>query len=134
MQIEGKELIITPAPFTDAMALQKSIGRALKGTRLDLPASITEDIKSESMADIINAILGVVVDDAVETCLFKCAERAVVGTEKVTREYFEPVEHRKHYYTIMYEIIMVNVGPFFSGIASQYGDIIGKIRSTPKAK
>jgi hypothetical protein len=134
MQIEGKELLITPSSFFEAKALEKAIARSLKGSRIDLPGSITEDVKSENISDIINAVLGVAADDTVEACLFKCADRAVVGTEKVTREYFEPVEHRKHYYPIMYEVMMANVGPFFSGIALQFGDIIGKIGSTPKAK
>lgn len=134
MQIGGKELIITPAPYQDARALQKAIGRALKGVRIDLPGSVKEDMKAESLSDIISALLSVAVDDEVEACLFVCAARAVIGGEKITTEYFEKVENRQYFYPIMYEIIMVNVGPFFSGIASQFGDIAGKLGVSLKQK
>lgn len=134
MQIGGKELIVTPAPYQDARALQKAIGRALKGVRIDLPGSVKEDLKAESLSEILNAVLRVAVDDEVEACLFKCAERAVLGGEKITQEYFENIDNRQHFYPIMYEIVMVNVGPFFSGIASGFGDIAGKLGVSLKPK
>ena len=134
MRIGEKELIITPASWSDALALQKAIGRALKGARLDLPGNAKEELKPESLSGIIDAVLGVAVDDEVEACLFKCAERAIIGSEKVNRDFFEKVENRAHYYPIMYEIIIVNCGPFFSGIVSKFGDITGKLGISPTSK
>lgn len=134
MRIGEKELVITPAPLADAMALQKAIGRALKGARLDLPGSVKEELKPESLSSIIDAVLGVAVDDEVEACLWRCAERAVLGNEKVTRDFFEKVDNRAHYYPIMYEVIIVNCGPFFRGIVSKFGDITGKIGISPTSK
>ena len=134
MQIGGKELLVTPGTYQEARALQKAIGRALKGMRIDLPGSVKEDLKAEGLSDIINALLSVAVDDEVENCLFACAARAVIGGEKITTEYFEKLDNRANFYPIMYEIIMVNVGPFFSGIASQFGDIAGKLGVSLKPK
>lgn len=134
MQIGGKELLVTPGTYIEARALQKAIGRALKGMRIDLPGSVKEDLKAEGLSDIISALLSVAVDDEVENCLFACASRAVLGNEKITVEFFEKVDNRQYFYPIMYEIIMVNVGPFFSGIASKFGDIAGKLGVSLKPK
>ena len=120
MQIKGSELKITPAGFSDALALEKAIGRALKGTRLELPETVTAEISPDMFSDIAGALLGVATSDEVEACLFKCAERALVGTDKVDRAFFEDVDNRQYFYPIMVEVIKVNVGPFFKGLGSQF--------------
>lgn len=151
MQIGGKELTITPAPFADAMALQKAIGRSLKGSKIDL-SGIDADIvgrdaegnidlstlrldKANGMIQTIaNLILNVSTSDEIEECLFKCASRAVIGGEKVTLEYFEKVENRKNYFPIMMEIIKTNVGPFFGDLVSLLGGIQEKMADFLKQK
>lgn len=120
MQINGSDLRITPAGFSDALALEKAIGRALKGTRLELPENVTSEVSADMFSDIIGAVLGVATSDEVESCLFKCAERALAGKEKIDRAFFEKVENRQHYYPIMVEVIKENVGPFFKGLGSQF--------------
>ena len=120
MQIKGSELKITPAGFSDALALEKAIGRALKGTRLELPETVTAEISPDMFSDIAGALLGVATSDEVESCLFKCAERALVGTDKVDRAFFEDIDNRQYFYPIMVEVIKVNVGPFFKGLGSQF--------------
>jgi hypothetical protein len=131
MNINGKELMISPASFSDAMALQKAIGRALKGTKLELPDSVTTDVSPEKLGDIIGAVLNVATSDDVEAALFACASRAVYGAdrEKISRDFFETLENRELYYPIMVEIIKVNIGPFFKGLVSKFaaaGALLGK--------
>lgn len=131
MQIGGKELRITPAGFQDALALEKAIGRALKGTRLELPTDMQAEITGEMFSDIISTVLNVATSNEVEACLFKCAERALLGEEKIDLAFFESVENREHYYPIMIEVIKVNVGPFFKGLGLQFSalsSLIGKNR------
>lgn len=133
MQINGKELLITPAAFGDAMALQKAIGRALKGTKLELPESMAEKMDASQLGDIIGAVLGVATSDEVEAALFACASRAVYGPgkEPISTEFFEKVENRELYYPIMIEIIKANVGPFFKGLSSKFeglGQMLGNSR------
>lgn len=123
MQIGGKELRITPAGFADAIALQKAIGRALKGTKLELPETATAELSPASFTGIIDAVLGVAISDEVESALFQCSARALVGEAKVDRDFFETVENREHYFTIMAEVIKVNVGPFFKGLISMSGGL-----------
>ncbi len=134
MNIYGKELLITPASFSEAMALQKAIGRALKGTKLELPANAVAEISPDTFGDIIGAILGVATSDEVEAALFACSERALYGPNKVKvdRDFFEQVENRELYYPIMVEVIKANVGPFFKGLASKFGALMGKSGDSQK--
>lgn len=57
---------------------------------------------------------------------------ALLGTEKIDRDFFEAAEHRELYYPIMYEVITVNVGPFLKGLASKFGALAGIAKSIPK--
>ena len=79
MQIKGSELKISPAGFSDALALEKAIGRALKGTRLELPETATAEISPDMFSDIAGALLGVAtvvghVMNVVETIYARCGE------------------------------------------------------------
>lgn len=125
MTVAGKELRVTPAPFADALALQKAVGRALRGNKIDLPENLTADLSGGQISGIIDAILSVIVSDDVEECLFRCAQRALLGEQKIDRDFFERVENREHYYPIMYAIAEANLGPFFKVLTSGLGDLVG---------
>lgn len=129
MNINGKELRITPASYKTAMSLTKAIGRALKGTSLELPDNVTAEISPEKMGDIFNAILNVAISDDVEAALFACAETAVYGptSEKINQDFFDKVENRELFYPIMLEIIKANVGPFFKGLSSKLSAAVGQL-------
>lgn len=125
-------LRITEGSFSEALALQKAIGRALKGTRLDLPADTKTEIPQDMFSDILTAVLGVATSDEVEACLFECAKRCLMGTETINRDYFEKVENRKNYFPIMVEIIKANVGPFIEGLSSQFAGLAGILGKAQK--
>jgi hypothetical protein len=139
MQLQGLELKITPAGFGDAMALQKAIGRALKGSKFSMP-TIAMDAKGSvdlaksdiDIMGVIDLVLGAAVSDEVQACLFACSARALLGSDKIDADFFEKVEHRELYYPIMVEIIKVNVGPFFKGLASKFGALVATSASSPK--
>ena len=132
MTINGTELRITLGSFQEAMALQKAIGRALKGTKLELPEDITAELKADMFSGIIDAVLGVATSDDVEKCLFECAARCLAGTEKIDRDFFEKAENRQYYFPIMVEIIKANVGPFFKGLDTQFKGLGQMIASLQK--
>ncbi len=134
MKIGNKELRITPASFDDAMALQKAVGRSLQGSKLELPGSIDEEMSTDTLSDVINMVLSVAVDDDVEAALFKCCERALVGDEKINRDYFEDADNRQHFYPIMIEILKVNLAPFFKNLLSSFGVTGKKIIASLKSK
>ena len=123
---------ITPASFADAMALQKAIGRALKGSRFSMPSFVTGadgkiDLEKSDvdLSGLIDLVLGAAVSDEVQAALFSCSARALLGTDKIDSDFFEKVENRELYYPIMVEIIKVNVGPFLKGLASKFGALAG---------
>jgi len=132
MQINGKELKITPAGFQDALSLQKAIGRALRGNKLNLPESLSADMSMTEITGLIDAILSVAVSDEITDCLFACSSRAMLGNDKIDRDFFEKVENREHFYPIMIEVIKVNVGPFFKALISKFGGLGQVIASIQK--
>ena len=127
MIIDGKELIISPAGFSDAMVLKETIAKALKknGVKFDLSSidisSIDLDnIETAKIGDIgwvLDHILTLTTDSSIRAMLFKCAERAMFDKCKVDQDFFEIPENRKYYYPIMAEVIKINILPFF-GLAS----------------
>jgi hypothetical protein len=135
MQLGEKELRITPASFADANALQKAIGRALKGSSFDLsklPGDSRAELPPGFLEGAIGLILNVAISDDVEACLFECAKRVLWGQDKIDRDFFEAVDHRELYYPIMYEIISENVGPFIKGLVSKFGALVGMIKNDQK--
>lgn len=119
MQINGKELKITPGSLGEVFALKKAISDALRehGVKLDLSGiKFDDDLEVGDIGWIIEMVLGVTTSEAVRDCLFTLGRRASVGNDKITREYFDDPERWQHYYAIMLEIAKVNLSPFFKGL------------------
>jgi hypothetical protein len=134
MLINGAELKITLGSFAEAMALQKAIGRALRGMKIDLPDNAKADLSPDSIGDILGAVLNVATSDEVETALFACAGRCLIGQDKVDKDYFEKAENRQNYYPIMIEIIKANCGPFIKGLGSSFGGLGQLLAKSPASK
>lgn len=142
MKISGVEIHIEEASFQDAMALQKALGRALKGQKLDLSGASSDIIKKDAQGNIdvastdlsgaggiattiFNLLLGPACSDEVESCAMACAKKCYTepGKEKIDAEFFEKVDNRGLYYPIMIEVIKANCGPFIKGLVSSFGDL-----------
>lgn len=135
MTIDGKELRITLASFDDAMDLKDAIEIAVKGGELNISTDVLEkDLSESDFGNILKAVLSVDCSKEIRACLFKCAERAVLGTDKINKEFFENVEHRKYYYQIMFEVMKVNLSPFFAKVFSLFSGVEGKIGNILKSK
>ena len=146
MKISGVDIHIEPASFADALALQKALGRALKGQKLDLGGISSDVIKKDASGKIdiasvdlsgaggiattvFNLLLGPACSDEVESCAMACAKRCLYGLDKVDLDFFEQEKNRSLYYPIMIEVIKANCGPFIKGLVSSFGDlgaILGK--------
>lgn len=130
--IDGKELIVTPASFADAMALKEIIAKALKenGIRIDL-SSVEFDpkdlakIEAGDVGWILEPVLTLMTDGTIRKHLFKCAERAMFDKSKVDEALFEDAENRKYYYPIMAEVLKVNISPFFGLVSSLSSNLPG---------
>lgn len=142
MIIKGKDLRITPASFDDAMNLQKAIGKAINQNRIGIDLNNIEDADSilnldfskEMLGDFLRTAISIGISNDVEQCIFKCAERALIGENKIDKAFFEDVENRKHYYPIVIEIIKVNLSPFFESLFSLFSGVEEKLKSIRKSK
>jgi len=136
MNIGGKELKITIASFDEAMDLKRAIGKSLlsNGINIDLDNISEDNLKNDSVMGILKAIISVGISKEVETCLFNCGARCIIGVEKVDKDFFEKPENRQWYYQIMLEIIKANLLPFFSGLLSGFSGLQKKIGSILKQK
>lgn len=135
MTIDGKELRITPTSFDEAMDLKDAIEIAIKGGQLNISTDILEkDLSESDFGNILKTVLSVDCSKEIRACLFKCAERAVLGTDKITRDWFEDVNNRQYYYQIMFEVMRVNLSPFFAKIFSLFSGTEGKIGNILKSK
>jgi len=101
LKINGKELRITLADFQSGIDLQNAFGKALIESKINLDGIV------------INK------DDA----RFKCAERCLLGEDKINWDFFEKEENREYYFPIMIEIAKVNLAPFVKGLLSMFGGI-----------
>lgn len=151
MRINGQELIITPATFDEAMNLQDSILKSVHDNKIkfdfmddvDLKDIVNEktgneddvldkiNISSDLIGDFINTIISIGISKSVRANLFICAERAVFGRkrDKIDKDFFENVENREYYFGIMFEVMKVNLSPFFKGLFSQYGEVLKNLKS-----
>lgn len=130
--IDGKDLKVTPAGFGDVMALQKAISDALKenGIKLNLSGFSFDVANLEKMeigdiGGIIESVLSVATDPDLRTLLFKCAERSLFENNKVNEDFFEKEENRKYYFPIMFEVLKVNLSPFFGLASSLFSNLSG---------
>ncbi len=143
--IAGIELNVTPASFNEVMALKETIVKKLEenGIKIDLSSV---DISSDKLSDmevgeigwIVEPVLKLATDSEIRKHLFKCAERAMFGKNKIDADLFEKVENRRYYYPIMMEVLKVNISPFFGLASSVFSslpgltDLFQKLKSQPQ--
>lgn len=142
--LDGKELIVGPASFADAMALNEIIAKALRknGTKFDLSSVDLknldlDNIENTKIGDIgwaIEHVLTIGTDSSIRNQLFKCAERAMFDKEKVDVDFFEKTENRKYYYPIMTEVIKINISPFLGLVSSVFSKLEGLKEKFLKSK
>lgn len=142
MKISGVNVHIEPASFSEALTLQKAIGRALKGQRLDFGGVSSDIVKKDAdgkidvasvdlsgaggiATTILNLLLGPACSDEVEAAAMVCAKRCYTEPtkEKIDADFFEEADNRGLYYPIMVEVIKTNCGPFIKGLVSSFGDL-----------
>jgi hypothetical protein len=136
MIIGGKELKITLASFNEALNLQRAIGKELaqSNSKFDIDSLTDGKINDDSVLEFLKILINIGISKEIEDCIFICAERAMWGTEKVDREFFEKEENRQYYFEIMFEIAKVNISPFFRSLLSRFSGLQGMIGNILKQK
>jgi hypothetical protein len=124
MKIGEKELRITPSSFEEALDLKDAVENSIRSGKIKVDAKINledplkTDLGDETIGSILNSVLSIDSSKDVRERLFICAERALLGEEKINKDFFDKVENREFYYPIMLEILKVNLIPFFKGLFS----------------
>jgi hypothetical protein len=112
----GAKLVVTLAPFTDSLALHKTLIRAAR----DLP--ITPDVLQMDVAALKDVLIEATTSQDVEKALFKCFERCVYNNMKVRPDLFDDPTvgetAREDYYSIAWAVVKVNCAPFVKRISS----------------
>lgn len=135
MKFEKSKLRITPASFHDANELRRAIGEAIQkggislGKEIDFDNILQTELTPDLLQGIIAPILSTVNSREVEAAIFKCAEKAIYGNDKIDLDFFEKVENRPLYFQIMFEVAKENLSPFFGGLSSGLNTVRGKIWS-----
>lgn len=117
----GKQVLINPAPFQDAMTLKSAIGKAISGSDVEISIDFAKELKTQEfdLASIVKLAALVDSDAAINEALMKCLIRCTYDGEKITMQTFEPVEAREDYYPIVLACLKENIGPFFKSQLSR---------------
>lgn len=108
----GAAVVITAAPFRDAMALKNAIAKELaaSGVAFDLKAPLSS---------LSSVVLAVDSSDAVYKALLPCLIRCTYNGQKIVEATFEAEAAREDYYEVVIECLKANLSPFFKGLASK---------------
>lgn len=120
----GNVLLLQMATFTVANRLLKAIANELKtvkvGDALNLSAGMSVeklhqmDLPVDALKDLVCQMLA---SDGVEAALRECMKGCQYNGEAIGKDTFEPEEARQDYLPTAWEVIRLNLVPFFSGLS-----------------
>lgn len=128
MEVNGKQLKVTVSSFSETMELMKVLSDSMKegGITFSLSGFKFEgDIEIGDIGPVVEAALSVATSSEVREALFKCAKRALIGDNKVDKDFFENPDNRQYYFPVMIEIARVNLAPFFGILNSWSASLSG---------
>lgn len=112
----GAELKITLSPFEVSRNLYQAILEEVKLVKLDPLAEVDVNL----FKDMFCAGFA---SKKVESCLWKCMERATYNSIRITPDTFEPKEAREDYLQVCIEVAKENVMPFMKSLYAQYKQV-----------
>ena len=124
----GAVLIVRPAPFVDCLKLKNAIFKELSTQKMDI-ASL--DLQGTDLSAIFAPLMALDSSEEVNKAIFKVAQRSTYNGQKITLEIFEEEEAREDYYSVILEVLKVNLNPFKKGLVSSFEHLIANFQ-TPK--
>lgn len=117
----GAELKLQIAAFSVSMRLMKAIATELKAVQIDLTLNGQLDMAKLKEIDlpmdgIKNVACQLLASDAVEMALRECMKCCQYRGEAIRADTFEDENARGDYLPAAWEVIQVNLSPFFSGL------------------
>lgn len=111
----GAILDMTLADFEIGYNLVKAVSKEIEGLRLQSGTADMELIK--------NVIMRVIYADGINSALKPCFERCTYNKKKITSATFEDENSRGDYLSVVKEVLVYNLTPFFKNINSLFTDI-----------
>lgn len=125
----GASIELRIAPFADSMRLLRVIANEAKGValgyNLDLNISdpramlaklAAQDLKLDLIKD---ALCQIAASEAVAAALDVCMGRCVYNGEAIRKDSFEAESARADYFPAAWEVMKLNLSPFFAGLVSK---------------
>ena len=112
----GATLGISIAPFASSSKLLKAIVTELKGVDIELENIDFAKLASQDINTMKNAICQLLASDQLEKAVFECMTKCTYNGSRIVKDTFEPEDARQDYLPCAWEVIKVNLRPFFSGL------------------
>lgn len=143
MQIDGHELLVTPADFETAMRLQAEMASALQEFGFDLGLGkikpnaeniLKTELPENTLDALVSKALSLATNKHVINILFECCKSVTFGKDrlKVDRDFFESVDNRKYFYPIMVEVAKQNLVPFIGSLGSLLKNLVQQAKKGQK--
>lgn len=115
----GVKIKVNVAPFKDAIRLKNAITKEASKVGFDLTKlDLNKDVDATFVNSIIKPILAIDSSDEFYNAVMKCMERCLYNGEAIREEIFEDEGAREDYYTVLIEVVKVNLVPFFKSLVS----------------
>lgn len=112
----GRKLELAIAPFSIGMRLFKTAANELKQVDVQLESLDFQKIAASDVNSIKNVIFQLLGSDALESAVFSCMERCLLDGVKITKSTFEDQDVRADYLPVAWEVIKLNLAPFFKNL------------------
>lgn len=117
IQLKSGHLLELGIPdFGPSRELFKTLARELRDVNIELDSLDLKTIQGKDVNQFKNVILQILGSDAIEACVFKCAEKSLLEGEKIVLSTFSKPEMRPDYLPVAWEVIKLTLTPFFAGL------------------
>ena len=114
----GAILTLSLASFGDSNRLLKTVARELAAVNFDMDVVNFSALSGKDVNVLKNAIFQVVQSAELELVLKDCMKKCLYnGNRIVLPDTFEPEDARQDYLPVAWEVIKVNLLPFFAGLS-----------------
>lgn len=116
----GATIELNVADFEASMTLLETVVAELKAVNIDLTVdmaniatSLTQEMPVGLIKNVLCQILG---SKALKRDLAPCLGRCLYAGEAISRNTFEPANTRQDYFPAAWEVLKINLLPFFKGL------------------
>lgn len=122
----GVPVVINPAPFEDALALQNVVGNPVLGINTQIGPDF--NIDNTAKAHVLAAVAS---NAAVQKEVMKCLTRCTYDGQKITPTTFEEAKAREDYFEVAVACVQENIRPFVNSLFLQFSGLLEAMKVKP---